>query len=156
MADEKTREEQIALIKKSVSEWNGWRAGRTDKADLSSADLSSADLRYTNLRYADLSFADMRYTNLRYADLRSANLRGEIKITRLLCRTYRSDEYVFFGFSTNAGPMIKAGCRLFSPGDYRAHVAKEYPGTPEAKETLRIIKYIEECAAEGEAHEDPA
>ena len=63
-------------------------------------------------------------------------------------RVYRSDDYLFMGFVTSAGLMIKAGCRLLSPDDYRKHVAKEYPATPKATETLRIIQYIEDCAKE--------
>ena len=135
MANEKTKEEQIALIKRSIAEWNLWRMGRTDRADLRSADLRSADLSRADLSFADLS---------------SADLSGAIKIERLLCRVYRSDEYLFMGFATNAGLMIKAGCQLLSPDEGRAYIAKQYPDTPKAAETLRIIKYIEDCAQENE------
>lgn len=124
---EKTRDEQIALIKTSVRKWNVWRDLRDDRADLRDAYLHGALLRG--------------------ADLRDAYLRWAIKIIRLICRIDRSDDYLFLGFSTKSGLMIKAGCRLLSPDDYRAHIAKQYPGTPKATETLRIIKYIEECAA---------
>ena len=90
-----------------------------------------------------------RAADLRGANLSGADLRGAIKIIQLCSRIYRSDDYVFMGFSTTAGLMIKAGCRLLSPDDYRAHIAKRYPGTPKATETLRIIKYIEESATLG-------
>ena len=169
---EKTRDEQIALIKTSVRKWNVWRDLRDDRADLRDAylhgallrgaDLRGADLRGALLRDADLRVADLRDADLRGAnlrdtylsgallrgaDLRDAYLRWAIKIIRLICRIDRSDDYLFLGFSTKSGLMIKAGCRLLSPDDYRAHIAKQYPGTPKATETLRIIKYIEECAA---------
>lgn len=141
---EKTSDEQIGLIKTSVRRWNVWRDGREreDGALLSGANLHGADLRDANLSGADLHGALLRGANLRDADLH-----GAIKIIRLICRIDRSDDYLFLGFSTQSGLMIKAGCHLLSPDDYRAHIAKQYPGTPKATETLRIIKYIEECAA---------
>ena len=36
-----------------------------------------------------------------------------------------------------------AGCRWFSPAEYRAHIAAEYPGTDKAAETGRILDLIE-------------
>lgn len=41
------------------------------------------------------------------------------------------------------GDIIKAGCRFMSVDEYRAHVAKEYPGTTKAAETLAILDFIE-------------
>jgi hypothetical protein len=41
------------------------------------------------------------------------------------------------------GHAVKAGCRLFSISEYRAHVAREYPGTDKAAETLAILDYLE-------------
>ena len=126
-----TRDKQVALIKGSVAGWNEWRTkNRSIRAYLQSADLRCADLRG--------------------AYLQSADLQSDIKIEVMTGRVYRSDDYLFMGFATNAGLMIKAGCRVLSPDEYREHVAKEYPATPKAKETLRIIQYIEDCAKEQE------
>ncbi len=119
-------------------------------ADLSGADLSGADLREANLSGADLSGADLRGAYLSGADLSEADLGKRIKIENIICRVYRSDDYAFFAFKTSAGIIIKAGCRLLGPDEYRAHVATEYPDTPKARETLRIIQYIEDCAKEQE------
>ena len=175
MTDEKTRAEQIALIKGSVEAWNAWRVGRTDKPDLSGANLVGADLRWADMRDANMSHADMSHANmsgadlswidLRDADMRGANLVGAnlrcinlslasrregFKIHRLIARVSRSDSHLFMGFLTDAGLIIMAGCRLMSPDEYRAHVAKEYPDTPKAEETLGVIQYIEDCAKEQE------
>ena len=135
MTDTKTAAEQAALIRKSVKEWNAWRG----------TDLSDADLRD-----ADLSDADLRDADLRDANLRGANLSGAVKVEGLICRMYRSDDHLFLAFTTNRGVMIKAGCRLLSPADYRIHAANTYPDTKKAVETLRIIQYIEDCAKEQE------
>ena len=175
MTDKKTREEQINLIRRSTADWNAWRAGRTDRANLVDADLRDADLQDADLRDANLADANLAYTNLAFANLMRANLAdanleganlayanlegaklanakladaklGEhIKIVHLVCRAIRSDDYTFFGFVTNAGLRIKAGCRLMTPDEYREHVADEYPDTPKAMETLSIIKYLEDC-----------
>ena len=250
MTDEKTRAEQIALIKGSVEAWNAWRVGRTDKpdlsganmrwddlswadlsgtnlvgadlrwADLSGANMSGADVSWANMRWADVSWANMSHanmswanmsgadmswanmshanmrhanmsgadmsgTNMSHADMRHANLRDAdmrwidlrdanmsdanlvganlrcinlslasrregFKIHRLIARVSRSDSHLFMGFLTDAGLIIMAGCRLMSPDEYRAHVAKEYPDTPKAEETLGVIQYIEDCAKEQE------
>ena len=164
-----TRDEQVVLIKRSVAEWNEWRAknipirANLQGANLQGANLRGADLqgaylqcanlgdaylRGANLQCADLQGANLHGANLHGANLRDANLRGSIKIEAMTGRVYRSDDYLFMGFVTSAGLMIKAGCRLLSPDDYRKHVAKEYPATPKATETLRIIQYIEDCAKE--------
>ena len=200
MTDEKTRAEQIALIKGSVEAWNAWRVGRTDKPDLSGANLVGADLRWadmrdanmshanmshadmshanmsgadlsgTNMSHADMSHANMRDADLRRIDLRDADMRETnlvganlrwinlslasrregFKIHRLIARVSRSDSHLFMGFLTDAGLIIMAGCRLMSPDEYRAHLAKEYPDTPKAEETLGVIQYIEDCAKEQE------
>lgn len=120
MTDTKTAAEQAALIRKSVKEWNAWRG-----ANLIGAYLSGAYLR-------------------------DANLRDAVKVEGLICRMYRSDDHLFLAFTTNKGIMIKAGCRLLSPADYRIHVANTYPDTKKAVETLRIIQYIEDCEKEQE------
>lgn len=81
--------------------------------------------------------------NLTGANLTGANLVGG-KIVALVARVTRIiDPYEFFAWRTNKGDMIAAGCRFFSVANYRAHVAREYPGTPKAAETLRILDFFE-------------
>ena len=54
-------------------------------------------------------------------------------------------------------PKIVAGCRFMPIDAYAAHVAKEYPDTPKARETLRILDYFGEVvAAEVKQVEDAA
>ncbi|WP_332690037.1 pentapeptide repeat-containing protein [Devosia sp.] len=104
------------------------RAAIKESADLTSADLTSADLTSANLRYANLT---------------SANLFGE-KVERLIASAQRSDGYTFFGLQMQAGGVkIMAGCRWFTPAEFRAHVASQYPDTDKAKETGRILDLIE-------------
>ena len=160
MTDVKTRDEQIALIRRSVCDWNDWRTMRSDIADLIRADLRGAkliraDLRHADLRHADLSGADLRHADLsgarlRWISLGEFNLRRDVKIRSLIARVSRSDNHLFVGLLTDAGLIIMAGCRLMSPDEYRGHVAKEYPDTPKAVETLRVIQYIEDCAKKQE------
>ena len=160
-----TRDEQIELIKRSLAganlrgadlsgtnlSWNdlsgaNLRGADLRGADLSGASLSGADLSGADLRGADLGGTDLSGADLGGTDLSGAYLRYDIKILRLIARLYRHDNYMFFGFQTNRGLIIKAGCHLMSSDDYRSHIAKEYPGTPKAKETLAIIKYLEDLA----------
>ncbi|NBW15018.1 MAG: hypothetical protein EBR82_44155 [Caulobacteraceae bacterium] len=62
----------------------------------------------------------------------------------LVARATRTeDQYEFFGWATDKGLMIKAGCRFLSIADYRAHVGKKYPDTTKAAETLAILEFIE-------------
>ena len=127
-------------------------------ADLSGANLSDADLSDANLRGANLSGADLRGAylsganlsgaNLSGADLRGAYLSGADKIDRLLAAVQRLDGYTFHAWRlTDGRVMIVAGCRYFTPDQFRAHVAAEYPETPKAIETLSIIEHIERMAA---------
>ena len=95
-------DEHVAILKKGVDAWNGWRiknptsvkailettssliadlsgaqvhGGYLSKANLiRDADLSGANLSGANLSGADLSGADLRGADLRGADLRGANL----------------------------------------------------------------------------------
>ena len=117
-------------------------------ADFSSADLRSAVLCSADLRSADLRSADLSYAVLSYADLRSAA--GDFKLTEApLAASIRRiiDPYDFYGWRTNRGNYIKAGCNFLTCDEYRAHVAKSYPGTLKAAETLRIIDFIEAAFA---------
>ena len=80
------------------------------------------------------------------ADLHGADLSGA-KIVRVIARIDRLDGYEFIAFETDNGLIIRAGCRTMSPAEYRDHVAREYPDTDKAKETLRIIDHIEAAYA---------
>jgi hypothetical protein len=124
-------------------------------ADLSFADLSGAKLYGADLSDADLSFADLSGAKLYGADLSSALLSradlsrakiGEYTIEKLVARATRSDGYEFFGFMTDNGTIIRAGCRTMTPKEYRAHIAKEYPDTEKARETLDILDFINKRA----------
>jgi hypothetical protein len=67
----------------------------------------------------------------------------------LFASASRLDGYAFNGFELEAGGVkINAGCRWFTCEQFRAHVASEYPDTDKARETLRIIDFIEGRAAD--------
>jgi hypothetical protein len=123
-------------------------------ANLESADLRGAYLESANLRGAYLGGANLRGANLESANLESADLRGaylesanlgnDRRITGLITRVTRIiDPYEFFAWRTDKGDFIKAGCRFMTIEEFRAHVAKTYPGTPKAEETLAILDFIE-------------
>src|SRR5918911_1670568 len=73
-------EEQLAILKRGVGEWNAWTAEHPDeRADFSEAklrgvDLGSANLRRANLRGVYLSGADLCAADLSFADLGRAQL----------------------------------------------------------------------------------
>jgi len=112
-------------------------------ANLRGAYLSDANLSDANLSGANLSGANLRGAYLRGAYLSGANLSGE-KVTRLIARADRMDGYTFLAFEMEAGGVkIAAGCRWFTPAEYRDHIASEYPDTDKAAETGRILDLIE-------------
>ena len=115
-------------------------------ANLRGANLYGANLRGANLRGADLGGADLYGANLRGADL--GVTKGQHVATALKASAKRSDGYEFHWFVTEAGECIRAGCRTFTLREFKAHVAKQYPGTPKAKETLRILAFLKAQAAQ--------
>jgi len=134
-------------------------------ADLRGADLSDAYLRGADLRGADLSGANLSDANLSGANLgdanlgdaylRGANLSGAkyqddtpaARIAARIAAAERLDGYTFHLFRLeNGSHKVMAGCRWFTIPEYRAHVAKQYPGTDKARETLDILDFFERMA----------
>jgi uncharacterized protein YjbI with pentapeptide repeats len=79
------RDEQIALLRSGVKQWNSWRDAHTiEFPDLTQADLHGANLSHANLAFAKLVKADLRgakligailgMSDLTQADLRRADL----------------------------------------------------------------------------------
>ena len=128
-------------------------------SDLSGSNLSGSNLRYSNLRDSDLSGSNLsgsnlsgsnlRYSNLSGSNLSGSNLSGATikseKVARLFASVQRlNDPYTFHAFELEAGGVkIMAGCRWFTPAEFCANVAAEYPDTPKATETLAILTFIE-------------
>ena len=54
----------------------------------------------------------------------------------------RSDGYRFIGVITEAGVIIKAGCRYFSPEDAREHWGATRPGTQLGRESVALVFHI--------------
>jgi uncharacterized protein YjbI with pentapeptide repeats len=125
-------------------------------ANLIDADLSGADLRGANLRDANLSGADLSGADLRGANLRDANLSGadlidakyeDDTLAACIAAADRMDGYTFHLFRLKDGShKVMAGCRWLTIDEYRAHVAKEYPDTAKARETLDILDFVERRA----------
>ena len=70
-------EEQLAILKSGVDEWNAWRQeNRAAKIDLNWADLNEAKLISADLTKADLTHADLSGGNLTEAKLTGAHLTG--------------------------------------------------------------------------------
>jgi hypothetical protein len=122
-------------------------------ADLSGADLRGADLSRAYLRGADLIGADLRGADLYGADLSGADLIGadlrgakyrDDTLAARVAAADRMDGYTFHLFRLGDGShKVMAGCRWFTVPEYRSHVAKEYPGTGSARETLDILDFFE-------------
>lgn len=121
------------------------KLGLAVKAALANgADLRGADLRGANLSGAYLTGANLTGANLSGANLSGARVRNE-PIEHLITQVNRQlDPYVFMAFRMqDQGVKVLAGCRWFTVSEFREHVAKEYPGTPKAVETLDILDFIE-------------
>lgn len=86
--------------------------------------------------------------NLSRANLSGANLYGE-KMKRILASVLRTnDGYTFNLCEMQKGPpKIVAGCRFMTIDAYVDHVAKRYPYTAKARETLRILDLFRETVA---------
>ena len=123
-------------------------------ANLDGAYLAGAYLGRANLDGANLGRAYLAGANLAGANLDGANLAGaylgrakirDKTIVRLIASLYRiSDPYHFLAFETEGGEVwIRAGCRWFTPGVYRAHVAAEYADTDKGAETTAILDFID-------------
>jgi uncharacterized protein YjbI with pentapeptide repeats len=68
---------QLALLKRSVAEWNTWYKNyHSQQNDFRGANLNGADLRGVDLHRAYLSEADLTGAVLRGADLTGADLNG--------------------------------------------------------------------------------
>ena len=68
-------EEQLAILKQGVAEWNKWREENPEEEiDLSGADLSKANLWNAKLMGVDLSKADLNLADLSGAILSNADL----------------------------------------------------------------------------------
>jgi uncharacterized protein YjbI with pentapeptide repeats len=108
---------------------------------LSGANLIAADLREADLRWTDLRWTDLRGANLIGTDLRGANLRG---VKNQIYIGQRSDGYQFFARhdKEKSAWVISAGCRYFTPDEYRTHAQKYNCGTKRA-ETLAMIDFAE-------------
>ena len=108
------------------------------------------NLSWANLFKANLSWASLSKANLYGANLSEAKIldrfEKEVTISHLITQIdRRNGGYRFHAFKlTCGGILIKAGCRTFNTtAAYREHVAREYPGTPKAAETLAILSFID-------------
>jgi hypothetical protein len=118
-------------------------------ADLSRADLTGASLSWADLSRADLSRANLSWANLSEADLTGANLTGA-NLTGAKGFVYisqRSDGHQFFATYRDDRWLIQAGCRLFTPQEYREHTAK-YKCDKKRAETLLLIDFAEAMIAQ--------
>jgi len=96
---------------------------------------------------ANLTDANLAGANLADANFAGAKI-GTDTIDRVIAIAHRLDGYAFAAFKLDTGAVkIKAGCRYFTPAEFREHVAQSYPDTPKAVETLSIIEHIERMAS---------
>ena len=87
--------------------------------------------------------ADLRGAYLSGAYLSGAKYRDDTIAARI-ATVERMDGYTFHLLRLeNGAAKVMAGCRWLTVDKYRAHVAKEYPNTPKARETLDILDFFE-------------
>jgi hypothetical protein len=107
------------------------------RAYLTGANMIGADLTGANLTGANLTGADLIDANLTGADLRRADLSSQWVVQGGV----RSDGHAFFlqRLTGDDQPMVKAGCRLFTLEEAKAHWTETRGGTPLGNETFAII-----------------
>jgi uncharacterized protein YjbI with pentapeptide repeats len=109
-------------------------------ANLSGADLTSANLSGAYLSGAYLSGAYLRGADLTSANLSGANLSGAVKAAAAPARrATRADGHEFFLWPTDAGWMVRAGCRFLTMDAARQHWTTTRSGTPLGDESLDIL-----------------
>jgi uncharacterized protein YjbI with pentapeptide repeats len=102
------------------------------------AHLAGAHLTRANLAGANLTGAYLTGANLAGADLGTGP-----KVQGLGGRATRSDGYEFLIFQMQEGePVIRAGCRTFTPTQFRAHT-ETYGNDAKRAETLRVLDFLE-------------
>ena len=70
-------EEQLALLKQSIGDWNNWRSKNQDVLiDLCGANLSVTRLQWANLSKSQLQGANLNKSRLQRANLQEADLSG--------------------------------------------------------------------------------
>jgi hypothetical protein len=119
---------------------------RLDGASLVGASLDGASLDGASLVGARLDGASLVGASLDGARLDGALYKDKTLLRMIACAS-RSDGYVFYAFECDDGTVqIKAGCRWFTPIEFRAHVktygASEH-GVSKFKETSSILDFIE-------------
>ncbi len=145
--------EQLQIVLDKHQKWLRGQEGG-EQANLSRANLSGANFSWADLSWADLSWANLSWANLSGADLYRADLyRADLSrgLAWIDAGTRQTDPYRFTAFICvlDLVPRIYAGCRKgLTPEEYRQHVAKNYPNTAKARQTLAIIGHIEAMAQE--------
>lgn len=129
--------DELRVILEEHAKWAHGEGGK--RAYLRGADLTGANLRGANLRGADLGGANLGGANLGGVKLSQSHTAVGLiaRVTRIIV------PYEFFAWRTDQGDIVKAGCRFMTIEQFRAHVAKEYPDTPKAEETLAILDFLE-------------
>jgi hypothetical protein len=114
-------------------------------ANLTAINWEGADLRYSYLRGAVFG-SSLSRAELRRATLDGAIFRGDT-LDKCIAAAERMDGYTFRLFRLKDGShKVMAGCRWFTIPEYRTHVAAEYPGTVNARETLDILDFFQRRA----------
>ena len=119
--------DELKLILEEHAKWVRGEGGK--RAYLGGAYLEGANLRGAYLRGAYLGGVKLSSTHTAVGLI--------ARVTRII------DPYEFFAWRTDKGDFIKAGCRFMTVDEFRAHVARGYPGTPKAEETRAILDFIE-------------
>ena len=135
----------IEILKRSVSEWNDFRAKNKnalvsfkdvnlERANLQGANLKWANLKEANLKEANLKEANLKEANLQGADLKEANLQGA-DLERANLKEANLD-YTCFSLSCKTKKMIV--CKKIAM-QIAAHFCSLVCDDEEVKETQKTV-----------------
>ena len=119
-------------------------------ADLCGADLSRANLSGADLSGADLSGADLSRANLSGANLYGANLYGAtVNGLKLIgarpvmwLGPIGSEQRTVYGYITEKGLHIKAGCFFGTAGEFLSQLANTHGDNEHAQEYTAALMYF--------------
>ena len=120
------------------------------RANLSGADLCGADLSRANLSGADLSGADLSRAYLSGADLYGADLYGAtVNGLKLIgarpvmwLGPIGSEQRTVYGYITEKGLHIKAGCFFGTAGEFLSQLANTHGDNEHAQEYTAALMYF--------------
>lgn len=121
------------------------------ESNMAAANMTGAIMTGANMRNANMTAANMTAVNLFGANMTGANMHNvcmrEVHVCGIpiLAVLMLREDYTFF---VCADGFIRAGCRTFTPAEYRLHVATYPEGDARRGPTLTMIAIAEAIYAQ--------